>query len=334
MIKFIATSDCHGNLKNLEPFKIVIRKALSEARDHDCPLYIGGDLNDTKAILRAEFVKFLIEAFLDYSDVRVIILVGNHDLMNHNDNTEHSLDFLKSLPNLLVIDSPREVFPGWYAIPYYHRNEEILEQLAIAKAKGFKKILFHQGIMGAKQSEYILDKSSITLEDLRDFDRVLTGHYHSYQTLNNATYFGSPFSVSFAEANQDKFIWHVEDDGNDIKMTPIRPGARRHLQVEWLEGMDSTNTIPKHSEDDIIKIVAKGSKEFCLSINKEDIKKQYGIENLQVVNEIRQSNKKRISASNVHKPMEVIGEYLQESETTLDKTELQNYLGGVCDATS
>jgi len=329
MIKFIATSDLHGNLKNLEPFKIVVRRALTEARKHQCPFFIGGDLNDTKAILRAEFVQFLIESFLEYSDVQIIVLVGNHDLVNHHSNIEHSLEFLKNLPNVKVIDTSQEVFSGWYAIPYHHRNEDILEQLQIAKDKGYRKILFHQGIMGAKQSEYILDKSSISLEDLKGFDKVLTGHYHSYQTLGNAVYLGSPFSVSFAEANQDKFIWLVEDN-EDFKMTPIRPGARSHIQIVWNEGQE--NVIPQINKDDILKIVARGTKEFCLSINKEDIKKQYNIENLQIVTEIAQTRKKRVDASSIHKPIEVIDGYLESAETSLNKIELKEYLGKVCNA--
>ena len=333
MVKFIATSDLHGNLKNMEPFKIVIRRALAEARERQCPFYIGGDLNDTKAILRAEFVQFLMQSFIEYSDVEVIVLVGNHDACNHHNITDHSLEFLKSLPNLTVIDSPREIFSDWYAIPYYHRNEEILEQLQIAKDKGYRKILFHQGIMGAKQSEYILDKSSISLEDLKDFDRVLTGHYHSHQTLGNATYFGSPFSVSFAEANQDKFIWAIED-GDEFKMIPIRPGARSHIQVTWDEGVEATHILPEHTKDDIIKIVARGTKEFCLSINKEDIKKQFNLENIQIVTEIAQTRKQRIDASSIHRPMEVIDGYLQSADTSLDRAELKEYLGKVCHATA
>ena len=334
MVKFIATSDVHGNLKNLEPFKVVIRRALSEARNRKCPLFIGGDLNDTKAVLRSEFVQFLIDSFLEYKDVQVIVLIGNHDLCNHFSNTDHSLGFLKILPNLTVIDEAQEIFPEWYAIPYHHRNQDILEQLQIAKDKGYRKIFLHQGIMGAKQSEYILDKSSITLEDLKDFDRVFLGHYHSHQTLGMCTYWGSPFTVSFAEANQDKFIWYVEDDGAEIKLVPIRPGARRHLQISWDEGEEAGHVLPEHNKDDIIKIVARGSKEFCLSLNKEAIKTQYGLENLQLTTEIRSTNRQRIDASQIHKPMEVINAHLENSETSLDKNDLRRYLGRISEGLS
>ena len=334
MIHFIATSDLHGNLKNLDAFSIVIRKALQEARNRYCPLVIAGDLNDTKAILRAEFVNFLVKEFKAHEDVKIIIIIGNHDLLNHFNNLEHSLEFLKILENVTIIDRSSKIFEEsleWYAIPYCHQNSEILEELAIAKSKGYKKIIFHQGIMGAKQSEYLVDKSSISLQDLKDFDIVLTGHYHTSQKLGNAFYFGSPFSVTFAEANQDKYIWYVED-GEEFKMTPIKTEARRHIQVIWEEGKELE--LNNYTKNDIIKIVAKGSKDFCLSVNKEELKEKYGLENLQVTTDIQNKMKRRVEAENINKPMEVIDGYLKSAETSLDKKELKNYLGEVCNATT
>jgi DNA repair exonuclease SbcCD nuclease subunit len=292
MSKFIATSDLHGNLKNIIPFTQVIDQCLKLAREYNCPFYIGGDVNDTKASVRSEFVGILCKLFYEYEDVKKIILVANHDMNNHHNHEEHSLEFMKSLPNTEVIDTPRVVFNDWYAIPYRHTNAEVLAELKIAKEQGWKKLLMHQGVMGAKQSEYVLDESSITLEDLKDFDRVLTGHYHSHQTLGNVTYFGSPFTVSFAEANVDKFIWLISETHGILNMHPIPTGCRKHIQLEWENQIPEV--FPYIPTNSIVKVVLKGTKDFCLSVTKEDVKLKLGIENVALTTEIVTQMKKRI----------------------------------------
>lgn len=327
---FIATSDVHGNLKNLVPFSQTLRKALEESRNNGCPLYIGGDLNDTKASLRSEFVGIVCDLFYEFKEIKKYVLVGNHDMNNHHNHTEHSLEFMRSLPETVVIDVPMFIMGDWYAIPYRHTNEEILAELEVAKSLGAKKLLLHQGIMSAKQSEYILDESSISIQDLADFDRVLLGHYHSHQTLGpkeNITYFGSPFTVSFAEANQTKYIWLVDEDG---AMTPIITGCREHKQFTWEN--EIPEKMPEVKEDSIVKVVLRGSKEFCLGTSKEEIQKMLGVNTLSIVPEITTKTTKRIEAEKVHKPMEVITDYLEQVDTSLDKEELRKYLNGAINA--
>jgi len=321
-MNFIATSDVHGNLKNLVPFRQVLELALQQAMDKGCPLYIGGDLNDTKASLRSEFVAIIVDLFTRYSSVNKYILIGNHDLNNHHNHLDHSLEFMKSLSNTEVIDSPRLIMEDWYAIPYRHTNKEILAELDIAKKEGHKKLLIHQGIMGAKQSDYVVDESSITPEDLIDFDLVLTGHYHTHQTVGNATYFGSPFTVSFAEANQDKFIWSVEEGG--AKLIPIETKCRKHIQLVF------ENKLPKKveglEENSIIKVVLKGDRNFCLKTKKEKIQKLLGVESFSLTTDILSETKRRIESHQIHKPMEVVNQYLENVDTHLNKEELAKYL--------
>ena len=321
---FVATSDIHGNLKNLVPFKQTLELAFAKCKELGCPLFIGGDLNDTKATLRSEFVGFICEIFYRYKDVEKYILIGNHDMENHHNHESHSLEFMKSLPNTQVIDNPGFIMGDWYAIPYRHTNEDVLKELQIAKDLGAKKLLMHQGVMGAKQSEYILDKSSVTLEDLEGFDLVLTGHYHSHQTMRNVTYFGSPFTVSFAEANQPKCLWFVSDDGH---MEAITTDCRKHIELVWESKIPEQ--IPEIDPNDIVKVILRGSKTFCLNTSKDKIKKLLKLESVSVVPEITTKAAKRISADKIHKPLEVIDDYLKRAKTDLSKKELRTYLQGI-----
>jgi hypothetical protein len=68
----------------------------------------------------------------------------------------------------------------------------------------------HQGLSGANMGHYVLDKTAINKEDVKDF-RVISGHYHRAQDIKTGrprkggiglwSYIGNPYSLSFGEAN-------------------------------------------------------------------------------------------------------------------------------------
>ena len=333
-LKFIVGADFHGNLKNLEVFDEAIHKMLYEAQAYDCPAVFCGDINDTKAVIRSEIIAILIKRFTQFQDVMKIIIVGNHDLNNHHDN-KHSLLFLKMVPNVILVDHPQSILGGWWGIPYYHSKKELEAVISELCASGVRKIFMHQGFQGAKQSDYILDKSSISPKLVKDCT-IVTGHYHGHQFLGNIFYSGSPYTVTFAEVNQDKFIWLITDDENGIKYDPIKPGIRRHVQITLLEGEDLDSKFDSDiiKPKDIVKVLFKGSKDFCLSANKKEIQKKIGVENLIIATELISKKTKRIDAEKINKPLEVVNEYLNQSTTELNKSELKEYLGKVTDETN
>jgi DNA repair exonuclease SbcCD ATPase subunit len=333
---FVAISDVHISLKNLDVSIATLTQALNKSRDLKVPLFIAGDLNDGKAIMRSEWVKALIDLFFEYSDVHVHILIGNHDLDNKNSES-NSLYFLKTLSNVTLYDRPQMMKntdeSDWGIIPYMSSTLEFEKALSEMEENNVKNLIIHQGILGAYMGDYVVDESSIPPERFEKFDIVLSGHYHRSQKVGkNIYYFGSPFTVNFGEANESKFIWKVEKLSGNIILSPEMTNVRRHFQLvfnnEYLSNAGKLDSYPAGS---LLKVVVQGTKEFVRGYDLDYFHKAFpGMGSISIVPEIEKQSENRISADIIHSPLKVIEAYLQSCVTDHNKEELKDFLLRAC----
>lgn len=321
----VAISDVHISLKNLSVSLQVLRQALEKARDLKVPLFIAGDLNDTKAVMRSEWVQALIDLFSEFYDVQIEIIDGNHDL-NNKAESKSSLSFLNLIQNVSVYHNPSH-YGDWYLIPYCNTNEAFMEAISHARDTGKKRLICHQGFKGAFMGDYVVDDSSIDPDLLKDFEIILSGHYHRHQWVNdNIMYFGSPFTVNFGESGHDKFIWSIYEADGKIGCQPIPTQVRKHVQFTLEPGYE-TQEAPEvwmnKRPDDLFKIIMKGPKEFALS------KPNFELTNVTLVPDIQRQSEIRISQEIANKPKEIIEEYLISATTEFDKENLRKQLYSV-----
>lgn len=322
---FVATSDVHFSTSTLDVAYKVLEQALQLSIINKLPLYIGGDLNDSKAIIRSETIKMISELFLKYDSVEKFVLIGNHDRNHEKNSHDHSLEFMKLIPKTTVIDQATFIGNGWYAIPYCNSGKQFMEAINEARSQGLKKILCHQGFWGAKMGHYVSDHTSVHPDELADFDIVLTGHYHEHQKVGkkqNVMYFGSPYTVSFAEAGDSKVIWKIEDLEGKIKATPFPTEVRKHIQIEF---ENAIGELPKLRKDDLLKVVVKGEKAFVASIQKKDIQEKTGCDNVVLVPKISKQSSIRMDINSSMTPLDVITSYVSKANTDLNKEKLMDY---------
>jgi DNA repair exonuclease SbcCD ATPase subunit len=329
---FIAISDVHVSLKNLEVSLLCMRQWLELSRSKKLPAFCGGDLNDSKSVLRSEYVKALMDLFIEFSDVKIFILIGNHD-KNNKAASDHSLEFLRPLNNITLIDSPSSYpeFPGFKIIPYQNTSIDFVQQVNIARSEGFKRLLVHQGFMGSFLGDYVVDESSVDPKQFVDFEFIGSGHYHkSQKVLDNILYWGSSFSVNFGEAGHSKFIWEVVDVDGKIDTRPIETVARRHYQIEFNSSSFALEK-PVFPEGSLLKVIVKGTKEFVRAQTLQKFQEYFPqAASISIVPEIDKQSENRISADIIHQPLKVIEVYLQNCVTDFDKDKLKAFLLQEC----
>ncbi len=220
-------TDLQLNLNTLEIGRVALVKSLIRADKLKVPLFIGGDLNDTKAIIRAEVANMLLFTFAEYANVQVYILVGNHDLINEK-AFEHGLQYLNN-EHVHIIDRPVSIMLDKTlvkCIPYQTSNE-VFTSIVSQKYDSEKLIFMHQGVQGAVMGDYVQDKSSVHPDVLKDH-KVYSGHYHRHQTVGTVTYIGSPYTISFGESSDGlKGYAEIYDDYSYTFIPLI--GLRRHI---------------------------------------------------------------------------------------------------------
>ena len=261
----ILISDVHFSVKNLEPASSALRAALKLAADNDAHLFILGDLLDEKSIVRGEVIARIINILGDF-DVRPFILRGNHDQL-HEKSEAHSLEFLR--PYATIIDEPTLV-GRFFFIPYMHNpSTTVVKDLSIPKGA---TLMMHQGFKGASMGDYVVDKSSLDPVLFKDF-KVFSGHYHNHQTVGTITYVGSPYTITFGEANDRPKGILLVCRNNAFSTSKLR--LRQHTIIETDQDLDFKVSV--RPEDPLwVKVVEKEGRPGFRNITKKIIDEKLG----------------------------------------------------------
>lgn len=268
---FVAISDLHFNINNLDLASQALEAAINKAKELNVSLVIAGDLHDTKDIIRGKVANKLLEILGNHWLKSVIILAGNHDLINEKSN-EHGLNYLKNLEGVYIInqtDIPRAWIKNTYFIAYQSNSVDLTKKFAqIPKGS---TIVMHQGFLGAAMGDYIQDKSSIDPELVKDFI-VISGHYHRHQTIGTVTYIGSPFTHTFGEANDGlKGFLIVNEDGSFTRVALLLR-SHRIFEMTWANGEWVAPELTYYTTfDSSIWVKMRGPQSELAKINKKDL---------------------------------------------------------------
>lgn len=250
----VVISDIHFNINTLPVASAALHQAITTANTENLPLIVAGDLNDTKAIIRAEVANELLR-LLKNVQTHAYILVGNHDLINEK-GAEHGLQYLAS-SKVSIVDKVT-AFSDFTLIPYQSTNASFIT--ALERIPAGTLLIVHQGFQGAFMGEYIQDKSSVPLEAVKKY-KVVSGHYHRHQVIGSVTYIGNPYTLSFAEANDGpKGFLVLNDDGTFVRHDLMT--LRKHvvLNFDYNDVHSAAQSVAKAriKQDDIVWVKVVG----------------------------------------------------------------------------
>lgn len=213
-----------------------LRWTLQTAVDNNIKhvLFAGDLFHDRQKIDVLTYQKTfeVFEQFLcGESQLEVFLLMGNHDMFHFQRWDVSSLNPLRQLPGVVVVDKPCSLMVGTQLVgflPYTHDPIKDVEVVKEDWLKNHKKLSLkqtmpkvlvgHVAIDGAVWNIKFGTTSEVTIEHDGDmmvvgpeifdwWDRVWLGHYHAEQKLTNRIeYLGSPLQLSFGEAFQKKHI--------------------------------------------------------------------------------------------------------------------------------
>lgn len=186
-----------------------------------------GDLLDNKEIIKGKCLNLCI-AYFKRSKLHHYVIVGNHDYFNL-DCKEHSLEALKLLPNVTVVDKITMISPTIVAIPYFHDRDKLLKVISAIQDPS-RTLIAHLEVDQFDFGNGHICTNGLPLKALAGFKRVISGHFHKYQESENLTFLGTPFSHSQGEANQTKYIGMYNGETNELKIAPTP--FPRHVSIE------------------------------------------------------------------------------------------------------
>jgi DNA repair exonuclease len=263
-MKYTVVGDPHLRPDNLAKIGTLFR-IIEELGN---PVIVLGDTLDTKEVIRGRCLNSLHEQ-LQASKLKWIFLIGNHCWFNL-ECKEHSLEVLKNLPHVTIVDRPTRGFLGdvpTLMLPYIHDLEEFRKEITSWPAA--KVLLMHQGVTGFDYGNGFIAENEIDLKELKKFKRVISGHFHKRQEKGNLVYPGTPFSHSFGESNQKKYLAVLDTDTLELEFgeTPFP----QHLTVDIDCDRDTTYLLKALIEDQPqhhVRAILHGSQEAINRLDK------------------------------------------------------------------
>lgn len=197
------------------------------------PVIWAGDMLDSKEVIRGRCLN-LVYRYLKNSKLKHTLLVGNHEKFVL-DEFDHSLAVLEELENVDIIAEGLTTNDGTLGfLPYEHDLNQFKNCLKIMADRKPAVLFLHQGINGFDYGNGHIEENGINVEDLPKLDLIISGHFHKRQEIDDGriVYLGSPFSHSFGETNQTKYIAIL--DTNTKQLEYIETPFPRH----WTEDLD------------------------------------------------------------------------------------------------
>lgn len=270
----VLISDIHFDLNTLAPASAALTQAVNKANELDIRLVVAGDIHNSKANIRGECIKAILD-ILDECNKKPIVIVANHDLINEK-GSAHSLEFLRNTTTLIEKPTHVEELNSW-CIPYHSNPDELRKTLS--SIRDGSRIIMHQGLQGSDSGEYIQDKSALNYEDVKDF-RVISGHYHKRQDIKTGrpqkgavglfSYIGNPFTLGFGEANDPPKGYQILMDDGTLEF--VSTNLRRH--VIYNIDFSKLYTYPGVGialQNDLLWIKLNGTKEQLSTVTKQSV---------------------------------------------------------------
>jgi len=164
-----------------------------------------GDCFDRRKYINFNTLKSCREYFFDQAqkrNIRIVMIVGNHDTFFKNTNNVNSLHLLlKEYDNITAYSEPTEynqdglsiLLMPWICTDNY---QECMEAL---KATNAKVCFGHFEIAGFQMYKGHDNAEGFDPRLFSNFDLVCSGHFHHRSSSNNIFYLGNPYELTWAD---------------------------------------------------------------------------------------------------------------------------------------
>lgn len=218
-------------------------------QSHDCDtLVFGGDWHHYRPKVNTPTLLPSYEGVKKLADTgkKIFWIIGNHDLPYLEKRDLHSLPFLKSFDNIIIVDEP-VLHEDVLFVPWLTENDD-LGSIARTPARYVFGHFEFPGFM-MNQNYEMPDKDGILKsEQFENPEYVFCGHYHGrqFKQVKSGTwihYIGNAFPHNFSDAND-----------TDRGMMTLEYGSEP-VYLNWPDM--PKYTVVKASEIDDLKVGAK-----------------------------------------------------------------------------
>jgi len=198
-----------------------IPKVKAEYRPGDILIHCG-DVFDNRQSVNLLVLHEGIRLFEELSQIfenGIYVIAGNHDVMRKTTNDVSSLDCLKYIPRVNIIKEPVIAnFPTTTALfmPWRTNDEEEKRCLKDFEVESCNFLFCHTNIRNLRFDSRRDVEEGLFLDDIKQFQRVYSGHIHWGQHRGNVTMVGNPYQMTRSDAGNEKGFYLLDlENGNE-----------------------------------------------------------------------------------------------------------------------
>ena len=187
---------------------------IEQAKAKGCETCVfGGDWHHNRASLNISTMKYSLDGLrkLNNAFEKVYFILGNHDLFYRETRDVNSVEFVKELPNIILIDSVLSegdcTFVSWLVGDEWKKIPKIKSKYMFGH---FELPTFKLNAMVEMP-----DHGGLKSEMFTNQEFVFSGHFHHRQVKGNVIYTGNAFPHNFSDSWDDERGWMFLEWGKE-----------------------------------------------------------------------------------------------------------------------
>lgn len=232
-VLFGIVADPHMCENNVDLVEDALMKAIDQCVSRKTRiLFIIGDVFTNRKDLSFNTLQGF-NRVLEYSQKRavsIILIPGNHDKISYKSERSY-LDIYKFHPQVTLHSSVGHIaIDEWniYLLPFFDEKNTVAlylqEIIEMIRKKGTDKnvLLTHIAIDGVRNNDGSVVTGVVSRDVFSLFEKVIVGHYHDKQEVDNIIYIGSLYQNDFGE-DERKGITFFHENGDLEQVSVIEP---------------------------------------------------------------------------------------------------------------
>ena len=183
-----------------------------------------GDTFEDRKNLNILGLKAAREMFFDEAlkrDIKIISILGNHDVFYRNTNNINSMDIIESsYKNVYIVNEYEEFKFGnkIFGMMSWVNNENMERNLErIKSTSNADFLLMHAEIVGFEMTKGNVADKGFEQSLFGRFELVLSGHFHIKNKIGHIYYIGNPFQTNWDDYNSDRGFHVYDHDTNTFE---------------------------------------------------------------------------------------------------------------------
>ena len=153
--------------------------------------------------------------------VELYILVGNHDIYyRHSLAINGVSELFYGYSNIHCITEPTTVDDDGIKIdiiPWMCKENED-EINAFIDQSDSQYLFGHLELSGFQMLKGIMSEHGVDAQTFAKYDKVISGHYHTHSQKNNVMYLGTPYEITWSDANDPKYFANLNLESSNIEL--------------------------------------------------------------------------------------------------------------------